>query len=1040
MFVSDICIKRPVLASVVMIITAILGMSSYSRLGVELFPDIEFPMTVVTTAYPGAGPDEIETLVTKPIEDNLTLVDNVKYIQSYSSEGLSTVMVRFEMGTDLDVAASDVRDQVNQVQAVLPDDAESPVVTKLDPQAFPVMRLAASGDLPLMDLYQAADDIIRTELGRIQGVGLIRIVGGEHREIRVEVDQARLEASGVSIGQVIAAIAGANVEIPGGRISRGGREYAVRVFGKIDDLDLIAETPLPGAPSVRVGDVAEVRDTVAEVRTMTRHNGRGSVGVEVLKKGDANTVLVGREVRAAIARLNDGPLPASVAVDVVTDDSVFIRDVIREVRDNMIQGIVLTALALYLFLHSGRGTFVIGLAMPTSVIATFVALYAAGYSVNIMSMMGLAISIGILVNNAILVLENIHRHIDLGDDPKTAASRGTSEIALAVSSTTLTNLVVFLPIAFMESIVGQVFRQFAMTIVFSTFFSLFVSFTLTPMAASLLLRGRTEEERLLKARTRRIYAAWDGIYDSMARWYEKAVRRCLAHPWLTLALTAAAVALVMLTVPRLIGGEFFPETDQGQFAVDIETDVSSSLEYTDGVARRVEEILAAIPELDQVYATVGSQAGGHLAGSAEAPNRAQVVVKLVDVQKRRRSTARIMAALRPELAAVVGARLAVKATQEGGPGGTPIELEVRGEDFDVLNSIAADVLTVSRGGTLGGVEYAPVPGLVDADTDWRAGKPEIGLRPERTRMRQRQVSIESLAAAIRSYYTGTVATRYREGDDEYDVRVQLRDEDRRRFAALSDLTVQAGDGRLVRVSEVAEEVRSTGPTHLARKDRQHMVKVSGNTSGRTSGEVHKDMVARIAAVRLPEGYTFRWAGDIEFMQENFRDLYNAMLLATVLTYLLLAGMLESWKLSLLVMLSLPISFAGVFIGLLIRGSTINIFSLMGMVMLIGLVINNSIVIIDYIGVVRQTERLPLLEAIPKACAVRLRPLLMAEATTVIALVPLAMGSGAGGEYRAPMAVTEMGGMLAGAMLSLIVAPVLYYLAFRRAERKAASGA
>ncbi|NQT93009.1 MAG: efflux RND transporter permease subunit [Lentisphaerae bacterium] len=701
---------------------------------------------------------------------------------------------------------------------------------------------------------------------------------------------------------------------------------------------------------------------------------------------------------------------------------------------NMFQGIALTAIALFLFLHSFRGTIIIALGMPAAVVATFILLYFAGYTINIMSMMGLAISIGILVNNAILVLENIHRHIDMGDDPKTAASKGTSEIAVAVASTTLTNIVVFLPIAFMESVVGQVFRQFAMTVVFATLFSLMTAFTLTPMLAATLLRKKEDSESGRGGWLQALYARWDGVYDSMSESYVRLVERIVQYPWTVVAISAVTFFVIVATVPRLIGGEFFPEVDEGVFVVNVETDVASSLDYTDTTARKVEKICSGVPEVSVVYSTVGSASSSEMFGSSSAANVAQVVVKLTDKTERDRSTKEIMDSLRPILARMVGAKITLSAAEQGGPGGKPIELEVRGEDIETLKDITGAALTLFRGGTLDGKAYPAVPGLVDADTEWREGKPEVSLHPDRNSLRIHGVTIRDLAESIRAYYTGVVASRYREGDDEHDIRVQLSNDGRKDASILEELSVPATGGGLVRVSEVVTRERTSGPTQLTRKNREHMIKVVGETSGRTAGEVHGDLVERMGALRMPDGYSFDWAGEIELMKENFGDMNTAMLLAMVLTYLLLAGILESWKLSVLIMLSLPLSFAGVFVALLVRGLTINIFSLMGMVMLIGLVINNAIVIVDYAALLWK-QGMPLKEAVPKACGVRLRPILMANTTTIIAMIPLSLGIGAGGEFRAPMAVTQMGGLLFGGLLALLVTPAIFYLSQKRADRK-----
>ncbi len=1029
------------LTSVLIIIALIIGIGSYQRLGVELFPDIEFPMIVVTTTYQGAGPEEIERLVTKEIEDSVTLVDNVKDLQSISSEGASMVMIEFNMGADLDVAANDVRDRVGQVERNLPDDADDPVITKVDPNAFPILRLAVSGDMSLKDIYEVADDRIRTELGKIQGVGLIRIVGGRQREIRVAVKQSRLNAYRVSIGQVVSAIAGSNLEIPVGHVTREDVELSVRLPGEFKDVKSINEVAIPGTSgTVTVGDLATVKDTVAEVRKKARYNDSPSVGVEILKQGDANTIAVGRRVRETIDRLNSGRLPSDMAIDIVTDDSVFIRDVVNEVNVNIVQGILLTAAALFLFLHNWRGTFVTAVAMPAAVVATFVLIYFFDYTINMMTMMGMAISVGIIVNNSILVLENIDRYLDLGEEPKAAAAKGTSEIALAVTSTTLTNVVVFLPIAFMESIVGQIFRQFAMTVVFATFFSLFMSLTLTPMLSSILFRKRDARNARIPPWLKKIYSAWDGFYDDFTESYGRVVTIALRRPKTFVFAAAVLFITGMMTLPGLIGGEFFPRVDEGRFAVSVETDVSRPLDFTDKVMRKVEAVCREIPEREDVYSTVGRADQGEMGGSSDSVNLGQVVVKLVELDKRTRSTQEIMESLRPKLAGIPGAQLSISSQEQGGPGAKPIEIEVVGENVDVINRIVDQIMLLGRGGVVQGREYDAVSGLVGLDTNWRKGKPEIRLEPDRARMRRYGVSIGEVAQALRAYYTGSVETQYREGDNEYDIRVQLAESDKKDLDVLDRLTVQAASGEEIRVAEVTRRRRASGPNELFRKNRQHMITVTGEiAAGTTVQEVYQEYDRRIRELRMPEGYAYEWGGEVEMMQENFGDIYQALIIAIVLTYLMLAGILESWKLAILIMLSLPLSFLGVFIGLLVRGTTLNIFSLMGMVMLVGLVINNAIVVVDYILSLRK-DGMGLHDSIVKACKVRLRPLMMANLTTVVAMLPLALGMGAGGEYRAPMAVTQMGGVIAGGALALVVIPPMYYLAERRKERQHAKTA
>ncbi len=1010
MFLSDLSIKRSVLMTVIIIIMVLLGLMAYLELPLDLFPRIEFPFITVMTSYPGAGPREIETLLSKPLEEELSTTDGLRHIKSISQEGLSVILMEFELEVDVDVAAADVRDKVALVEPDLPDDSEKPLISKFDINAEPIMQLAVSGKRSPQDLYELTDDKIKPQFAKIIGVAEAEIVGGQEREILIALDQQRLNAFHLTPDDVNRAIDAANLELPSGHITESLTEYTVRLAGKVKAVDLFNNIQLytPDGEEVRIDQIGEVIDTVKEVRELTRFQGEPSLGLVIKKRSDANTIAVADGVRRSIVEIGRR-LPPDIKIEIAEDRSEFIRGSLDEVRSNMIVGIILTAICLFIFLHNLRSTLILSVAMPTSIVSTFLLLFFFGYTINIMSMLGLALSVGILVNNSILVLENIHRYLELGKDRVTAARVGTSEISAAVASSTLTNIVVFVPIAFISGIVGRFFRQFAMTVVFSTIFSLFVSYTLTPMLSSKYLKESGKKAS--------IFNHWDRFYLNLSRGYGGLVRRLLRHKGKIIILSVVIFILTVKFVPPLIGFEFFTKSDEGSFKVTIETPVDSSLKATDTVVRRVEDILYKLPERKNVFTTIGKLAQ-MLGGSNQGVNLAEVKVVLVEQDQRERSTREVMNSLRTTLASIPGATFNLQETESGGGGEEkPILLEIRGEEIDILNNLADRAVELAKS----------VPGAIDVDKDWRVGKPEIWLIPDRRRASDYGITVDRIARVLRNSLTGEVASTYRELDDEYDIRVKLGEEDRTFQEQIGEIKIPAKDGEPVPITAVCRIELRKGPTTITRKDRERLVTVSANVVGTSSGEVARELEELLETeMEFPPGYTYFFGGEIERMREEFGYIFVALGLAIVLTFLMLAGILESYRYPVMIMLSLPLALITVLLALLITGTTINIFSLMAMVMLVGLVVNNSIVIVDYSNLLRSRGK-SIEDAVVEACATRLRPILMANLTTIIAMIPLALGLGWGGGFRAPMAIVSMGGLVGGGMLALLVMPALYVL-------------
>jgi HAE1 family hydrophobic/amphiphilic exporter-1 len=1021
MFLAQLSVRRSVLVTMLLLTLVVIGLFSYVRLPLDLMPKIDFPYVSVVTTYPGAGPEEIETLITKPVEDAISSTSGLKNIQSYCQEGVSVVLAEFQLETNVDFAAMDVKDKVDAIRMLLPQDVEPPTISKFDIGAMPIMNLAVSSKRPLQETYEIADRTIKLELARVPGIAAINIVGGRKREITVLAGKDKLKGYGLSIMDVVAAIAAENLNMPGGHITEEVKEYGVRVEGEFTSIDEIKNVWIQrdGTVPVRLADVARVEDAFEEVREVARYNSEETVGITLQKRSDANTVKAAAEVLRVIERLKKR-LPPDVTIEVARDRSKFIKESVSDVSSNMILGIILTALVLFLFLHSWQGMVIAGVAMPVSIVSTFTLLYFAGFTINVMTLMGLAICVGIFVTNALVVMENIYRYIGLGKNPAEAAEQGTAEIAVAVLASTMTNVVVFVPIAFMRGIIGQFFKEFGLTVAFATLVSLLVSFTLTPMLASKLLSsdsGRTRGPRF--PLMEKFFRWWDSFYEKIVHAYRTALSWALDHRWGVVGICFGLFVLSFALVP-LIGSEFFGNSDQGLITVTLEMPVGSNLAETQNAIERVEEIVTSIPETDVIFSSVGSTESD--IGTGTGVNVGDVLVRLVDRNKRSRTDKQIAEAFRSMLAGIPSAKLTVNtASTMGGGGEKDLQIEITGPDMPVLVALSNKVADIVAG----------VGGTVDVDTSWRIGKPEIKLIPSREKSADYGVSTATLASVTRTFLTGTVASKFREKDQEYDIRVMLAEADRNNAEKVGSLLVNAR-GSTVPLAELATVRHDEGPTQITRRNRQRMVTVSANISRGTLGGVVSQARRQIDALEVPQGYEVRFGGMAEIMAESFSSLFQALILAIILTYMLLAAILESYVHPFTVMLTVPLGAVGTFMALFLTGKTINIFSFMALIMLVGIVVNNAILLLDYTRVLRR-QGYGLREALLEACPIRFRPIVMTNVATAAAMMPLAIGLGAISEFRSPMAIVSIGGLLVSALFTLFLIPVVYSLMDRLAR-------
>ncbi len=991
-------VRRPVMTSVFVVLMVFVGIYGYMDLGMALSPKVDLPLVLVITSYPGAGPTEVETVLTKPIEDAVAQVEGIKKIESYSQEGSSVVLIWLEYDVDTAGATLAVSNRVRAIQNTLPEDAYDPIIEKYDINAEPFLTLVVTSHLPPEQAYDLVEEKIQRRLTQIQGLARAEIRGGVKREVQVYLDPARMIHFGLSVGTVMGAIAANTENDPSGHVARGSKETSLRVLGQFQTPQGLGEIRLPlgqGA-SVRLGEVARIVDGTEEARSLARYDGKTAIMVECSNAANANVVNLGKEIHRLLDKIRPD-LPPGMDVLVADDESTFIKSAVENVFSNMFQGIIYTALTLFLFFQRMSIMTLVALTMPTAIMGTFVFMKWSSMTMNMMSTLGLAISVGMLVNNAILVLENIFRFRHLGHDPLVAAEEGTGEIWLAVLATTATNLGVFIPVAFMGGIAGQFLKDFALTVVFSTVLSLWVSLTLVPTLAARI--GDRPPSRLSRGLT----DWWLWLYQGIEDLHHILVTRAVRHPWGTLLIFALLFGGAGALVPRM-GMEFVPKADRGVVTIGLELPTDASLAQTDAMTRRVEAHVRTLPHVEHVDATVGRR----------GVNQGRVRVYLQDVEGRP-STFEVADRLRPFLAGLPDVTATVAGAAHGGGGpGRPIEINITGDDLGKINAIASQVLDIVRA----------TPGAVDADTSWKLGRPELQFSPKRWKLGQVGLSVEQIATTVRAFVAGKRAGVFRSDGKEYDIVVRMEPKNVESIFQIPDLPVAVAGGFLP-LRELADFSFGAGPTEIQRKDRQRSVAVEANVAGRSVGDVFGDIQKRLGEVKLPPGYRLMVGGEVEDMQENFRYLYIALGMAVGLTFLITAAIIESYLFSLIIMLTVPLSAIGVVPLMVAMNTAMSIYGLLGVVMLVGVVVNNAIVVIDYAEHLRRHEGWNPREGIVEACKVRLRPIIMADATSIVAMIPLALGMGEGGVYRAPMAIVVIGGLFAGGTLALFAIPPVY---------------
>lgn len=1011
----NIFIRRPVFTTMLVMLLVVFGLNSYPNLGIDLYPDVEFPIVNVTVTYTGASPEEMESLVTKPIEDAVSSVAGIKTLSSVTREGVSQVNLEFEFGTNPKLAANEVREKVAGVRKRLPEQIDEPVVQRYDISAQSIVYFSLSSEKRSRgEIRKLAVDIVKDEIQRLDGVAEVQVFGASEREIQLRIDPKKLEAYGISYQQIWDITNSQNLNTPGGKVKENGVELTVRTMGKyksIDDIKAIVLSNQQGR-LVTMADVVSVEDSWTEERVHARTNGKPSVLIAVQKQSGTNTVDVAERSKKAMEKMQQNVLPPDIKVETVRDSSLYIRDNVDDVMMSLVFGGFLAVLITFLFLHNTRATIIGAIAIPTSIISTFFLMKIMNFTLNNMSLMGLSLAVGILIDDAIVVIENIYRHMEEGKSAMDAAREGTSEIALAVMATTLCILAVFVPVGNMGEIIGQFFKQFGLTIAFAVAFSLFVAFTLTPMLSAYWLKtGHADASKLTGASrwVQLILDKWEGWFLAVQSTYLNLLRWALERPKKLIAIAVLSLFLNGLLLPFL-GSEFQPSYDSGEFQVVMLAPSGTSIEKMRELVAPVEKEILAIPELRSAYMVVGANRQIY---------RAYVGIRLIDLSDRKRSMMDIMDELRVKFRSNKSLKIAVQNMSGIGRGDSrPVQVGLRGNELEVLNHLAQELAD----------QIKQIPGTTDVDISSEQSEPEVQIRFNPAKAGEFGIDATDAGRVIQMAFLGiTTKNQYNVADSDYNIRVQLKDENRLSIDDVANLRISTKTGSFVRLGDIADVKLSSGPTQIDREARQRQVIVYANTVGVSSGEVLTKIRENILpSLNLPLGYSFKMVGQAETMQNSFKEIAKALVLAIVLIYMVLAAEFESFVHPFTIMLSLPFSLIGAILGLLISDKTINIMSLIGIIMLMGLVTKNAILLVDYTNQLR-ANGVPIKEALVQAGSVRLRPILMTTMAMIFGMLPVALGLGAGAELRSSMGVTLVGGLITSTMLTLVIVPLVYLM-------------
>lgn len=1017
-------LKNPVARFMFAIGIILLGVIAFSNLAIDLFPDISYPIIAVTTEYPGASPEDIEITITRPIEKRVSRIQNVRYVSSRSREGVSTLNIEFYWGTNLDVASTDIQQSISQILDQFPEEAKQPVIFKFDPSQISVIVLAVTGPMDEYRLRELAEDFIAPRLESLKGVAAANVFGGQVREIQAELNRSKLEGLNLSIDKVAQAVKTGHMDLPGGSLKGQRIEYGVRTLGRssdVKDLEEIVVEHHNGVP-VRLRDIGKIKDGFEDAETEVHVNGARGIIIGVQKQIGGNTVSTVDNVLKALPQIQK-EVPKGVSIQVVSDQSTFIRKSIKNLQHEAMMGALLAVAIILIFLGSGTSTLIIAHSIPISIISTFVLLHFGNFTLNIMTLGGLALGVGRLVDDAIVVLENISRHLELGESPEEASYKGASEVSKPVIAATITSIIVFLPLAFVKGIAALLFVQMAYTVAFSLLASLFDSLTLVPLLTAKFLKPRKKSAQ--PSWTQKIFQRTQPFFLWIDQHYQGLLHLALSHRKAVVSGVVGIFAGTLFLIP-LIGTDFFPSSDEGQIRMSMRLPVASSLGETIKVVEKVEGIIfEQVSELKSLWARAGSGKGrsvvfsGRFAGS----HTATASMMLVDQSDRNRSSEAITRSLREKLSKIPGTIISVY------PGGVvtrvitfgadePIDVEILGYEIAAGSRLAKEVDGILRG----------VRGVTDVQIGREEGLPEYQVRIRKDRVAALGLTTSRVAEVVRQAVEGDESAIYVDPKTgrEHKVRVRLREEDRKRPEDLARLPLPVSSGKIIPLENVVDIKQTFSPNQLERKYQQRIVHVTANTSGRDLGSIAGEIEDKISQLKIPEEFSVQLKGSRLEQREAFQTLFFALGLAILLVYMVLASQFASLLHPFLIMFSVPLGFIGVIWALYLTGNTLSVVSFIGIIMMVGIVVSNAIILVDCINRLRK-EGIELKEAVIRAGRIRLRPILMTSLTTVFGLIPMALGLGEGAEANAALAIAVIGGLTVSTFLTLVFIPTIYVI-------------
>ncbi len=1015
MTITELSIKRPTLIVVIFSVLTLVGLYSYTQLNYELLPKITPPVITVTTIYPGASPKEVETSVTKPIEDAISTLDEIDNVTSTSAEGVSFVVIQFNQVADVDIQLQNAQRKVNEIVSTLPTDVKTPTLSKFALDELPVIRMGATSNMPSTKFYQFIKDRIQPRLAKLPGVGQITLVGGDEREIKVNLSSEKLEAYGLSISQVTQIIKASNLDYPTGKIKNAKDQFIVRIAGKFKSVDAIRNLIIGKSRDggdIRLSDVAEVEDGQKDYSTINRINGVTSVGIIVQKQTDANSVDVSKLVRSEVAKMQNDYKAENVKFDIAQDGSQFTIDAANGVKFDLMLAVILVAIVMLLFLHSVRNSFIVMMAIPASMISSFTMMLAFGFTLNLMTLLGLSLIVGILVDDSIVVLENIHHHLEKGEPRKVAALKGRNEIGFAALAITLVDVSVFVPLALTGGLIGNIIREYSIVVVTATLLSLFVSFTLTPLLASRI--GKLEK---LSKRT---------IIGKFSIWFEKKFKELIQRYLVLLkwslnnrwkVLTAVFILfLASLTLAPLgfIGAEFMTQTDRGEFAVILEMPAGSSIDNTNFMTQKVEKYIYTLPEVKKTFITVGASTEGLVGQTSN--NSSEIDVTLVPKEDRKKSTNAVGEEIKRFVNIVPGIKVRVNPIGIFGTANqTPIQLIVSGSNRADVEKGAKILADVTK----------KIPGTADVRLSTEEGKPETRIDIDRGKLATFGLNIAEVGAALRIALTGDDDSKFRDGENDYTILIALDDFDKSQISDIKHLTFKNPRGQLIELQQFANIYQTNGPTKLQRRNRIGAVTVYSQVIGRPTGSVGADIKKQVDKGIMPAGVEVSYQGDLKNQADSFGSLGLAMIAAIIFVYMVMVALYDSFIYPFVVLFSIPVAMVGAFLALALTLKSLNIFTILGIIMLIGLVGKNAILLVDRANQMRKEHGVSVFEALIEAGESRIRPIVMTTTAMVFGMLPLALSTDSGSEWKTGLAWAIIGGLISSMFLTLVVVPIMY---------------